>query len=439
MKKLIPFALATLAITGCGKDSGKETIRQEVIQVQAPDKKSPDTIHKEEVTFYIKRSIEIKDDLSNYDEFVQNLNTFNISAQVKNPRTPQAILECVNPANINWSEEYRADLIDGKSGTVNIKLSKDAKNLTSFNCSVKDEFKQIIGEAKIELRKDYLASDFRSAKEIGLIEGINKIGALVIHNSTLTTEGMNLNIKATDFIAKDNAKIESFKTTDLASEDNIIGKSGGIINISAERSFGKLQVNMRGKNGGRNTSVDKSYNDFSANSITTCPQWTGQVVMQTGGGHSICMDGMGGCGPIPVTKHYISFTKLTYEFPNSAPKGAQGGDSGSFFLHTNTSSMEVIIHKESGRGGKGGQSFNPQSGITVEFYKAANIPGGRKVQPQHKVGSYGTTDYIAKCDALVKITKPGLLVSPVQGQDGDIGRELTSCINVKETNDNHCI
>ena len=441
MKKILPIALTTLALASCGKDSGKETVIKEMTQIQ-DSKKSPNRIEKEEVIFEVKRAVEMNEDLSNYSDFIQSLNSYNVKASVKNPKTREATLVCTNTANITWTEEYKTDLIDGKSGLVNIKLSRGAKNLTTFNCLVRDEFKQIISEAKIELNKDYIVFGIVSAKELGLIEGINKIGALVIHNeSTLTTEGMNLSIKATDFIARENAQIESYKKNELSSEDNSLGKSGGIINISAERSLGKLKVHMRGKNGGRSTNVDKSYNDFSANSITTCPAWTGSVTMKTGGGTIIGLDGFGGGGgTVPVNYYHIQHSKVAYEFPNSAAKGPQGGDSGSFFLHTNSSSMEVIIHKESGRGGKGGQSFNPQSAITVEFYKAANFPNwSKKTKPQDKIGNYGTTDYIAKCDALVKIEKPSLLVAPILGQDGDMGRELVSCINVKDTNDNHCI
>jgi len=349
------LALIAASMSSCNsKHSSSSPAPQTQKQVEAQNTSTPsseeatrpveektESNHVTDIT--VSRYVELNEDMSNINEFKIYLNTVRFKAIYVGEAENEITLKCIpeNQSMTVYTGEFETD--DSlQEKTARITLSSDKTRNPNFDCSIMDGNK-VVFKKSIKVKRDvYLYGDY-STKEKTLSDsdlpasGQISLGALIIEDASLITQGADIDLRVDDFFAIGSARLETFSEKDLSSKPGTEGKSGGRIAISAKRAFGELEVFMRGKNGGKYGSVENSYENFK----------------------------------IPQQDCQFKNDTRTYYFPTKGVQGLKGGNSGILNIAVGDNQMEVRVHKLPGKGGAGQISTNPVSEISVNF-KLAN-------------------------------------------------------------------
>lgn len=210
-----------------------------------------------------KRKIELKKDFSNFSSFKENINSYEVSFEAISGHYSFASVEC-SKGHFDREKELFFGNFDksGIKAKLELNLSDKDPLDVEFDCKVLDRDIEL-ENVKLNLRKSFVIEGTKNPYSLGL--GFGPIETLVFdEDAILLTEGVFLNIEAKEIISR-NGKIITF-TEESANKtlDDQHGSSGGLIKIVTESSFGMLEVQLRGKNGGKQTRVPEPITEVPA-------------------------------------------------------------------------------------------------------------------------------------------------------------------------------
>lgn len=419
--------MAALSLVSCGKKNNTGDYLSGAFPPPPPSsekteqlKVAPLEVKTEDIILRVSRLVELKDDLSNQSDFVQNLNHHQVVAEMPEGARAGYFLRCkdsnkdTNPVHVPFFSKIAS-----------LELIYKGEQLRhDYQCEVLDPEGKVIFEHPFAIKKDLLIE-----KRLTISESID-VGALVFYDhSTLVTNGSNLTMKADVFLGGMRSSIETFSESELSSLPDLPGKNGGEINIETKRSLGELTVNLRGKNAGVLTTVENSYSEFK----------------------------------VPQTCTHGTYD-LAINFPRKGQAGLPGGNSGSFNLKAQKHHMSLFIHKFPGQGGLGQVSLNPAAELKLQYTSdddALGIVRAPKlrdiISPQWNedhYNAYGTVCFVQTIGAhgkysrfkytVFNVTKlPPLnqetAVQTQRGVPGPTGKEDQSCIIEESTKTKECL
>lgn len=312
-----------------------------------------------------KRKIELKNDFSNFSQFKENINTYRIKLDAISGNYSDASIVCQKSHFDREKEFYVGNFHQsGLEAKFDLSLNDNDPLDVEFECRVMDQEVEI-ESFKIHLRKSLVISGIKNPYSIGL--GFGPIDLLVFdEDSILLTEGVHLKIQAREIISK-NGKIITFTEEGQSKNiDNQHGISGGLIDVETETSIGKLEVELRGKNGGRQTRVPETIKKMPPKDSTL----------------------NGNCGGYVDEHHSINDQKCFGKVGRNGYKGLKGfdglngGSSGAFFYKANKRDdlklkVEYFPGKGSsgGVGGLGGKGGPGGIGSTLKYFRDSDHRG----------------------------------------------------------------
>lgn len=328
-------------------------------------------------------------DTSNYGAFKQSLNR--ISAKVY---IPEEIAASVNvrksvtvPGEFLVSPQFKTVNEKKTTGngyyTVSIEenlWNQDAEDkildLRPRTLTIKIYSKEgLLGESAVTFLPDLIVSTTEDGsstqlKSLGIISGAYSFGVVFLEAKTvLETQGVDVKLQMNRLYVAEQASIISFSEAEASQEpeQGQNGRSGGVLELIADKADGKLSVFMRGTKGGKGLeAIDQ--NEIGTTGTQGAAGTTEKkckVDSKAGGNEDICTDvcathpangSVGGKGPkgikggvgmrggssglakIIVTQPIRYFTADVFTF---AGEGGPGGDGG-----------------KGGRGGHGGAPGN---------------------------------------------------------------------------------
>ncbi len=213
-------------------------------------------------TVVVFRATEFDPQTKNYQAFEKTLNKFKLLIVLPVQTTS---------AKLTQNPEGHIDVLIQRGSGTPIKTIATTLDLSSDKMAFKEhtfhvnfyEQDKLIQTESFSLKKDLmvsrLKSPIQSASALGLTEGRNDVGLLIIYESTLQTKNHNYFINAENLVF-DKAVIETF-SEDISQRKQVLPESadhpikqlsdvsGGKISILANKAFGDLKVFLRGIDG----------------------------------------------------------------------------------------------------------------------------------------------------------------------------------------------
>jgi len=448
--KMLLTLIAIIAISGCtdSKEKNKVVFKEAPstnIQTESLKESGSETEEiKNDITFKIRRLLEINEDLSNFNEYVRNLNKHIVSAEITGKSLPGTTLSCLLRDNVLAISTFNND---SNKAELQFGLSADSANLNEVNCKVVTESKEVIFTKNFIIKKDIYIGNSGSydVYDVGLFPGKNEVGALVIDkDTTLVTQGEHIKIDMTELVAQQGAVIETFRDSDLESTPGILGESGGKIEMSTKKSVGYLTVKLKGKHSGDSRDIEDTYRSFDYSHIdrNRClgvSDYTHRLTHE----YVYCPPlSIEHCPEKKVKQVAVRFEVIN--FNTEAKKGLKGGGTGSFFFTTNDlRQMLPEVIKLPGNGGIGGKNYNAES-LQVDYIRGTDHPHytyGVGWPRGRSLGNYVgwlDTEISIACNTFVRIQKGPSPSTPKIGVTGDQGEVFNACFSSHETKEQFC-
>lgn len=247
---MIPFLL--LSLVACQSESKKSNVSKKSEEVSTPTSEGETTHPRLKITK--KRKTELKKDFSNFSMFKEDINSYKVNFEAMSGHYTNAIVECAKGHFDREKELFLASFDErGMKASVELSVSDKDPLDVEFECKVMDQNLEL-DDAKIHLRKSFVVSGIKNPYSLGI--GFGPIETLVFEEGAmLLTEGVYLNIEAKEIISRGGEIVTFTEESILKALDDQHGASGGIINIMTETALGKLSVQLRGKNAGKQTRV----------------------------------------------------------------------------------------------------------------------------------------------------------------------------------------
>ena len=262
---LIIFPLLLLSLVGCRPEENKFQPNRNMEELQ--ETKNEDGNIDSSLKINKKRKTELKQDFSNFLIFKDDINTYKVSFKATRGHYSFATIVC-SKFDFDRTKELITANFDESGINAKLELSLDDKDPldVEFKCKVMDKDLEI-DSGKIRLKKSIVVNGVKNPYPLGI--GLGAIETLVFdEGAVLLTEGVHLNIEAKEIISRD-GKIVTF-TEESADKtfDDQHGLSGGMINILTDTGIGKVSVQLRGMNGGRQTKIPEPIKDAPARDET---------------------------------------------------------------------------------------------------------------------------------------------------------------------------
>jgi hypothetical protein len=247
---MIPFLL--LSFVACQSESKKSNVGKKTDEVSTSTSEEESTHPRLKITK--KRKTELKKDFSNFSIFKEDINSYKVNFEAISGHYTNAIVECAKGHFDREKELFFASFDEsGFKASVELSISDKDPLDVEFECKVMDQDLEL-DDAKIHLRKSFVVSGIKNPYSLGV--GFGPIETLVFEEGAmLLTEGVYLNIEAKEIISRGGEIVTFTEESTLKALDDQHGASGGIINIVTETAVGKLSVQLRGKNAGKQTRV----------------------------------------------------------------------------------------------------------------------------------------------------------------------------------------
>jgi hypothetical protein len=308
--KTICVLLSLLSLASCnggknetpttGQNLQNEQKTENVQKVEAPEttiSEDPKNKENKEVKVVgvpelsLKRTVVFNPDFSNFDEFKNNLNKYNLHIE-RNNFNDELSLKCTTDSSMYGDVVYTKEFQENASNEdLLIDLSKTDDGKKIIRCMLSSANQKII-ESKFEIAKDILISKSSELSELEISALNNEFGAFVMEGGVvLETMGSTLNLKVDQFIADDSTIASFDQEKNLKASNDSDGLSGGIININANTAYGYLLVKMVGQDGGDVTKGPKNRVDAAEfnTSLNGKPMLTKNEILDLGmyGRHNI--------------------------------------------------------------------------------------------------------------------------------------------------------
>jgi hypothetical protein len=203
----------------------------------------------------VKRKTPFLNDFSNFDAFVEDINSYSVSFLAKAGHYYGAEVTCYkknyDPIPTKSVQKFDSS---GLKAQMILSMNETDSQTVLFTCHVvngSDEFDKVT----IELKKSLVVKGRQDIVAFGL-SGVTKVETLVLDtDSVLSTEGNNFHLRVKEIISR-KGKIVTFPE-DYKHEpkNDEKGKSSGLINITAERVWGLISFELRGLDAGSQTKV----------------------------------------------------------------------------------------------------------------------------------------------------------------------------------------
>jgi hypothetical protein len=329
---LLLFTLASCGGGGAGsKSSSIPNIDPSTVPQSAP---RSETRAEETPTLEVrvKRKTPFLNDFSNFDAFVEDINSYSVSFLAKAGHYYGAEVTCYkknyDPIPTKSVQKFDSS---GLKAQMILSMNETDSQTVLFTCHVvngSDEFDKVT----IELKKSLVVKGRQDIVAFGL-SGVTKVETLVLDtDSVLSTEGNNFHLRVKEIISR-KGKIVTFPE-DYKHEpnNNEKGKSSGLINITAERVWGLISFELRGLDAGSQTKVPSQqprrgipvgYN----NNKSQCQAARGTEGYQGQTGFSGYDGGDTGFVQMSVVEDSLFQVSFKY-FPGHGGKGGAGGAGG---------------------------------------------------------------------------------------------------------------
>lgn len=409
------MTLSFLVILGCNTKEKKTHLVENRPEVNTSSSDSESSLPPAgTLKVNVKRLVQLEKDFSNLEEFKASINSYKVQIEAVTGHFTDSNIECraKGPAHAKSSFSGQFNRT-GSAAEVKIDLLEADSSTVDYDCLVLHDGMEI-DRVSVNLKKSYVISgrqNYMSAI------GSSNIATLFLEEGVeISTEGRIVQMNVNELISL-NAKIVTFPQEKVSTtQENPHGDSGGIIGLNIEKSIGKLDVELRGLNGGVVTNVPDPRKDRPAKD----PSRDGNCPSRDPRDTSNCAGKKGAKG----------FKGLT------GYQGRKGGNTGSLILNIEDSAgLELtILHfpgkgTAGGLGGIGGRGGPGGKGVTVTWTDPDGRPGGcihcgeksmmgnkTKVFPNGPEGDAGDRGD--------------------QGPHGDDGQIEISTINLKDRNIN---
>lgn len=401
--RILSIASSLILTTACGKKTESEATKPISESTNVSNTQAEKTEKAEDLSATSPQSSNISykqsrktalefgvsGEIRNLSDYVSNLNKRKITVTIKGRALDNGVLSCKD-LSVQDYRDNSGDKVsftnDGTFANLDITIDTKINNFEhTYSCGIYEDGK-LLDDSKMiftfyrDLLVDSSYAKKISAKDLGLSEGnLNKIGALVITpNSTLITNGTNLQISAEEVVATRNSRIKTFSEEEETAADNMAGKNGGNITIKTAFSAGELNVEMRGQKGGRITTRPVAINFYP-------PEYRDGMLDGIPEAGSFSPDPKSACIP------FNSCLKGIYEQTRAPTSGQQGlrgvtgspgflgmkgGNSGKFNLVSNKSNLNFIdvrvvpgTGSDGGEGGEGGPGTPGGKISCISLYK----------------------------------------------------------------------
>jgi len=359
--KIVILTLVSFALTACGKKEESSKTSKNLTSTQK--------IVLKDFEITKKRKVQLKEDLSNKQEFKANINSFEISIKSLGGQISGALIQCskdlMNTKKNSIDSKFEKD--HGTVGNLSINLNTEDQLNTPVHCVIKDQ-NSIIGKFKFELQKSIIVADKKYAQNLNL--GTGPIDILLLESGAdIITNGANINLEMNELLSFDGA----ISTFDEERSHNPVndtpGISGGKITLKTKTSSGKIRINLIGLDAGMQTKIPPTITEiptFSESKNGECTKHRG--IDSNYKKDEKCFGKKGQKG----------FKGLT-GYP-----GYNGGNSGSIYL-SNEGKSNLIFEinykpgkgSSGGRGGEGGKGGAGGKGSTImltEYYDNDRCP-----------------------------------------------------------------
>jgi len=325
-----------------------------------------------EVFVGVVRKTALERDLSNLDEFSNNINKYVFTIKNAKAEWEGKAVQCLN------QRAEDATVLEKKvvNGEVSIELDASKYLKTTYEC-------RLVGEnpfPQYKLQKGFIVDkEITMTELLGVNNGKYDVGPVIIKSSgKLFIRDSNYSLNTPLLLVmssnEHNPEITTFKQDELTAPENSSGLSGGVLTINAQQAFGDiLSVNMFGQNGGAQTLVPPT--PAAPGPVGTCASIT-RYYPTTGktGGISV---------GYPVTT-YAEPSKGNDAFPGvQGFPGTNGGASGAFILRVNLeyTLKDIVFHSAGGKKGLGGKGGDPSSPGAGGDCPTGTGPSGNTASP----------------------------------------------------------
>ncbi len=257
---LIPIIAALFVGSACQRDSNHNQDSSNPAEIKKPVE-FKETLPNG-ITLEVKKITELREDRSNFSEFKENLNSYNLKITI-----PEALFT----ADLQIVRSSLPDAIDPKYEPIlkNQAVFQDGAYIIQENVNLYSESflskklsirfftkENLIVERQVPILPDLVIS--RSEKpltlsDLGISSGAYYFGVIFFEKgSVLITEGAHIELFAERIFA-DQAVIESFSESfaRTPSAKGQAGINGGLISLKAKTGLGSLSILMRGTKGGK--------------------------------------------------------------------------------------------------------------------------------------------------------------------------------------------
>ncbi len=353
--------------SGGGSDSGSTTnpVGQNSSTPNSENTPTPRESNEEQtLSVQVKRMVEFSEDFTNYESFIQNINSYIVTFTATSGHFYGSEVRCSRfDFDPNQTKIVRSFDTSGLKAVVPLSLDENDLQNVTFRCLISDGIHEIKTKP-IDLKKSIVVKGTQNIVSIG-VAGITKLETLVLDtDSVLTTDGKNFNLKVKQMISR-KGKIVTFpadKKYIFPADQK--GTSAGYINLDIESLKGVLSFELRGLEGGTPSTVPNKQ-----------PQRPADRALDGDGSYCNGRDGYTG-----------------YQGLQGLP-GFNGGDSGFLrltILEETSASLNVAyfpgIGGKGGNGGEGGEGSPGGHGVELRIGGPSIM--GSNGRPGHK-GSVG--------------------------------------------------
>lgn len=211
-----------------------------------------------------KRKVQLEKDFSNFQEFKQNINNYEITLHAESGDYVGAGVECTKNLYDRNKTTFTSKFDEkGLRAKVSLTMESTDPMIVEYDCKVIDREIEM-ASAKIKLKKSFIVTGTQNVISLG-VAGASSIESLVLdEGSVLVTDGAMVNLTMNELISNKGSIVTFAKENMPLPLDNESGKSGGIINIVTEKGIGDISFELRGGAAGKQTNTQSPRTEIPA-------------------------------------------------------------------------------------------------------------------------------------------------------------------------------
>lgn len=269
---LLSLAACNSGNGGSSSSSQTETIdNSKKDEVTSDSDKPANTVETDRLVIVPKRKVELEEDFSNFEEFRDNVNRYEVVFEVKSGDFSNATLECRKLNYDRTDSKVLGRFKDNASeATLDITVLENDPNIVEYKCSATDN-ELLLDSATIKIPKSYV---IRGQKTLQAAINATEISTLVLDKGAeLSTDGDDIKLTVAELISNEGKIVTHASDAVNKTYENRPGASGGSIDLTINKGIGEVTFEMRGLNGGAVTRVPEknpAITQFNPRNNGTC-------------------------------------------------------------------------------------------------------------------------------------------------------------------------